>query len=184
MYGYCSNTGLFNYADGGDLYDIFDANTNITPQQLLHIAYNITMSLHHAHNFDDEDARCGFRVGKNGGSYRSPEEYNYELENEKVDVYSMGNVLYFLLTHEDPWKRYKVKHVYQLVKQGQRPKVPDTIYQSNGIYERYMIQAMEQAWTHEFRERPGALQIAKILKEGLDRMAVGQTTILDETVST
>ncbi|KAG7341247.1 protein kinase domain containing protein [Nitzschia inconspicua] len=223
MYGYCSNTGLFDYADGGDLYDIFDTYPNITPQQLLHIAYNITMSLHHAHNFDDrgratiahtdikpdqfllqdgyyrlsdfnrvrfltwnyeKDAQCGFRVGKNGGSYRSPEEYNYELENEKVDVYSMGNVLYFLLTHEDPWKRYKVKHVYQLVKQGQRPKVPDTIYQSNGIYERYMIQAMEQAWTHDFRERPGALQIAKILKEGLDRMAAGQTTILDETVST
>ncbi|KAG7358104.1 protein kinase domain containing protein [Nitzschia inconspicua] len=223
MYGYCSNTGLFDYADGGDLYDIFDTYPNITPQQLLHIAYNITMSLHHAHNFDDrgratiahtdikpdqfllqdgyyrlsdfnrvrfltwnyeKDAQCGFRVGKNGGSYRSPEEYNYELENEKVDVYSMGNVLYFLLTHEDPWKRYKVKHVYQLVKQGQRPKVPDTIYQSNGIYERYMIRAMEQAWTHDFRERPGALQIAKILKEGLDRMAAGQTTILDETMST
>jgi Protein kinase domain len=216
MYGYCANSGLFDYADGGDLYDIFDKFPDITRQDLLQIAYNITLSIHHAHNFDSQgratlahtdikpdqflyqggyyrlsdfnrvrfltwnyqqDQQCGFRVGKNGGSYRSPEEYSYQLENEKVDVYSLGNVLYFLLAQQDPWERFKVKQVYDLVKQGQRPKVPDHIYNSNGIYERYMIRAMELAWTHDFQQRPGALAIAEVLKEGLDKMAAGQTTI-------
>ena len=29
--------------------------------------------------------------------FRAPEEYAYEVENEKVDVYSMGNIFYQLI---------------------------------------------------------------------------------------
>jgi serine/threonine protein kinase len=216
MYGYCTNTGLFDFADGGDLYDIFDKRPGVTKRELLHLAYNVTRSIHDAHHFDEmgrptlahtdikpdqfllhegyyklsdfnrvrfltwnykEDLQCGYRVGKNGGNYRSPEEYNYEIQTEKVDVYSMGNVLYFLLTQEDPWEGYKNKHVYELVKRGQRPKIPIQIYNSSGVFEQYMIKAMEMAWTHSYRQRPGALEISKVLKEGLDKLAAGQTIL-------
>jgi len=212
MYGYCSNSALFDYADGGDLYGVFDKFPDLTKKDMLDIAYNISLSVHHAHNFDSKgratmahtdikpdqfiyqdgyyrlsdfnrvrflmwnqkrDLQCGFRVAKNGGEYRAPEEYAYDVETEKVDVYSLGNVLYWLLTGKEPWHDYQTRHVYQLVKMGQRPKIPDQIYNSTGVFERYMIQAIEKAWIHDFQERPGALEVANTIKEGLDILSTG-----------
>jgi len=111
---------------------------------------------------------CGFVVGKNGGEYRSPEEYEYKKETEKVDVYSLGNVLYFLLVQEEVWEDFSHNEVYDLVKAGQRPKTPDKIYKSDGVFERHMIRAMESAWIHVPEERPSAMEVANIIKEGID----------------
>ena len=112
--------------------------------------------------------QCGFLVGKNGGEYRAPEEYAYKEETEKVDVYSLGNVLYFLLVREEVWGHRHHKEIYDLVKAGQRPKIPDEIYTRDGVFERYMIRAIESAWIHEPERRPSAAQVANIIKEGIE----------------
>lgn len=112
--------------------------------------------------------QCGFMVGKNGGEYRAPEEYAYKEETEKVDVYSLGNVLYFLLVKEEVWEGFHHKEIYDLVKAGQRPKIPDEIYKSDGVFERYMIRAIESAWIHDPERRPSAAQVANIIKEGIE----------------
>ena len=116
------------------------------------------------------DLQCGFTVGKNGGIWRSPEEYHYDVENEKVDVYSLGNVLFWLLVKENPWKNVASKDVYDLVMQGKRPKIPKEILESDKIYHKYMIQAIQMAYTHKASERPTAGAIAKKLKEGIDQL--------------
>mmetsp|Transcript_60970 Transcript_60970/g.149275 ORF Transcript_60970/g.149275 Transcript_60970/m.149275 type:complete len:674 (+) Transcript_60970:227-2248(+) len=206
IYGYCSNTAIFDYADGGDLLDVFKSRPDISKSELLQIAYNVSLSVHVAHNFDDKgrptmahtdiktnqfilqdgyyklsdfnrvrflmwnqkrNLPCGFRVQKNGGEYRSPEEYAYQVENEKVDDFSLGNVLYFLLTRQEPWEDFKLRKVYHLVKMGQRPKVPDQIRNSTGIFEETMIRAMEMAWIHDRSHRPPALEVAKVIRQGL-----------------
>ena len=218
MYGYCSNTGLFDWGEGGDLTNIFDVETMIpTKERLLMIAYNMSMSVHEAHNFDDrgratlahtdvksdqfvfqdgyyrlsdfnrvrlllwneaENSTCGFRVARNGGTWRSPEEYSYEDESEKVDVYSLGNVLYFLLTKADPWEGVRSKTVYDEVMAGKRPEIPKEILESDSIYDRYMIQAINMAWTHDQYKRPGALEVAHRLMEGIrEYEAKGQATV-------
>jgi hypothetical protein len=218
IYAHCSNTAIFDFAGGGDLFDLFEDRPDVSRQELLQIAYNVSLSVHHAHNFNSEgkptmahtdikpdqfifqdgyfklsdfnrvrflmwnrerDLQCGFLVAKNGGEYRSPEEYSYEPETEKVDVFSLGNVLYYLLTRHEPWEDYKSKQVYDLVKLGQRPKIPDEIYHSPHIFERYIIKAMEMAWIHEHRERPGALEVANAIKEGLDLYASGMQTVVE-----
>ena len=224
LYASCSNTAIFDYADRGDLLSIFDASdvddvdksidTGKSPQEteefklhIMEIAYNVSMSVHHAHHFDLQgratmahtdiktdqfiyqdgyyklsdfnrvrfltwnsktNERCGFLVGKNGGEYRSPEEYFYKEETEKVDVYSLGNVLYFLLVKKEVWEGFGHKEIYDLVKAGQRPKFPDEIYNSEGIFEKYMIKAIESAWIHLPEWRPGALQVANIIKKGIE----------------
>ena len=121
-----------------------------------------------------KNEQCGFKVGKNGGEYRSPEEYLYKPETEKVDVFSLGNVLYFLLTRSEVWEDYSHEQSYSFVKAGQRPKISEEIYNSDGIFERHMIRAMEAAWIHKPNERPGALQVANIIKEGLDILSKNQ----------
>lgn len=114
MYGFCTNTGLFDWGEGGDLTTIFEEDDSIPSEEhLLGIAYNASMALHDAHNFDDQgratlahtdikpdqfllsngyyrlsdfnrvrfllwnkddNEPCGFKVAKNGGVWRSPEE--------------------------------------------------------------------------------------------------------------
>lgn len=207
MYAYCSNTGIFDWGEGGDLTTIFQRNPDISEHELLQIAYNVSMSIHDAHHFDDqgratmahtdikpdqflfqdgyyrltdfnrvrflswnkeENKECGFKVQKNGGLWRAPEEYAYKIETEKVDVYSLGNVLFFLLTGQNPWKGRPLKDVYEKVKNGERPPIPEEFQDSNEIFDRYMIQAMQMAWTQERTERPGAFEVAQKLKEGID----------------
>jgi hypothetical protein len=215
IYGHCSNTAIFDYADGGDLTRIYDEDSpEPTKLDVLRIAYNVSLSIHDAHHIDEEgrptmahtdiktdqfiyqdgyyklsdfnrvrflmwnqtfhkwnqtsDGQCGFNVAKNGGEYRSPEEYAYEKETEKVDVYSLGNVLYFLLVGIEPWKGVNLKDVYKFVIAKQRPKIPDEIYNNPGVYERCMIRAMENAWIHNKDDRPSALQVANIIKEGIN----------------
>jgi hypothetical protein len=209
MYGYCSNTGLFDWGEGGDLESIFERDPDISKEQLLTIAYNVSLSISHAHHFDHKgratmahtdikpdqflyqngyyrltdfnrvrflmwndhsNLQCGFRVQKNGGIWRSPEEYNYEIETEKVDVYSLGNVLYFMLTGEEPWEEYKPKDVYDMVKNKKRPRIPTAIRNSRHVYDVYMIKAIEMAWTHSMFDRPSALEIANTLKEGIGEL--------------
>merc|ERR1712183_339163 len=81
-------------------------------------------------NHTNDPGQCGFEVGKNGGEYRSPEEYAYEKETEKVDVYSLGNVLYFLLTEgTEAWDGIPHKDVYKFVMHGRRPRIPPRILQ-------------------------------------------------------
>jgi len=209
LYASCSNSAVFDYADGGDLLGIFEEKPEASEEYNLHlmeIAYNVSMSVHDAHHFDSEgratmahtdiktdqfifqdgyyklsdfnrvrflswnpkkEQKCKFTVGKNGGEYRAPEEYAYKEENEKVDVYSLGNVLYFLLTRQEVWKDISNKEVYDLVMKGKRPKFPNSMKESEGIFETYMIKAIEAAWIHKPEERPGALQVAKILEDGI-----------------
>ncbi len=213
MYGFCSNTGIFDWGEGGDLSTIFQRDPDIADEHLLQIAYNVSLSIHDAHHFDDQgratmahtdikpdqflyqegyyrltdfnrvrflswdsthNKKCGFNVQKNGGLWRAPEEYSYELETEKVDVYSLGNVLYFLLTGENPWNGYAAKEIYEKVKKGERPEIPKEIQDSDVIFDRYMIQAMQMAWTHDKDERPGALDVAQKLKQGLEEYKTNQ----------
>jgi len=224
LYASCSNTGIFDYANRGDLLGIFDDDDDDdaeekgkTPNEegqygpskleIMEIAYNVSMSIQDAHHFNEQglptmahtdiktdqfiyqdgyyklsdfnrvrflawnsytSEQCGFRVGKNGGEYRAPEEYAYKEETEKVDVYSLGNVLYFLLVREEVWGELHHKEIYQLVKAGQRPKIPDEIYKRDGVFERYMIRAIESAWIHEPERRPSAAQVANIIKRGIE----------------
>ncbi len=109
---------------------------------------------------------------------RCPEEYAYEDASEKVDVYSLGNTLYFLLTKTDPWEGFRSKAVFEEVMAGNRPEIPKEILESDSIYDRYMIQAIKMAWTHDQYKRPGAQEVAHRLMEGIQEYkAKGQETV-------
>lgn len=209
IFGYCSNTGIFKYGEGGDLESIYEREPNISKQDLLHIAYNVSMSVAHAHHYDEnghatiahsdikvdqflyedgyykltdfnrvrfllwneaKNKHCGFTVGKNGGQWRAPEEYAYKRETEKVDVYSLGNVLYFMLTKEIPWDDFKSKEISTKVKKGERPIIPAEILESTHPYDKYMVEAIKMCFTHDQEERPSAKEVALKLADGIKEL--------------
>ena len=94
----------------------------------------------------------------------------YERETEKVDVFSLGNVLYFLVTEGmDPWdiEDIKTKEVYKRVMDGKRAQFPDKVLESTHPYEKYVLEAIKLCWIHDPKERASAQQVADKLAEGL-----------------
>ena len=169
IYGYCGNSGLFEFADGGSLDDsIFSEDEDKwSSSETLIVAYQVASGVAAVHNHPKEgiaaiahtdittsqfvhvgsagvyklndfnrcrfirwdtkrNASCPFHVRNNPGNFRSPEEYAYEDESEKIDVYSMGNVFYSLLTGQWPFEKLpKSSKAAHLVKHGHRPEIPD-----------------------------------------------------------
>uniref|UniRef100_A0A7S2UMR9 Protein kinase domain-containing protein n=1 Tax=Attheya septentrionalis TaxID=420275 RepID=A0A7S2UMR9_9STRA len=127
IYGFCGNSGLFQFSDGGDLHDAIWSESKdkkiLTKLDRLHLASQVSIGVADMHNVDKEgqasiahtditptqfllidgfyklndfnrarfirwnrheDKPCTYRVGNNPGKFRSPEEYNYFNQTEKV----------------------------------------------------------------------------------------------------
>lgn len=53
IYGYCSNSVLSDYCDGGDLFDVHDV-VQPSKDELLQIAFDVAASVADAHHYDDK----------------------------------------------------------------------------------------------------------------------------------
>lgn len=112
---------------------------------------------------------CGFKVGANRGDFRAPEEYEYAEENEKVDVYSMGNILYQLIS----LKYYLFgddtddEAIQKLVMDGKRPSYRDDVGPNPDEIDRVFISAMDMCYTHDPKERPSAREVANFLLDSV-----------------
>lgn len=108
---------------------------------------------------------CGFYVENNPSIYRSPEEYSYEEETEKIDVYSMGNIFYTLLTDLEPWEGIEENTAQESVKKGLRPRVPNDKLGSSDFVHVALRTAMFRCWKNDPTERPRARDIANYFSE-------------------
>jgi len=211
IYGHCSNSALFDFCGGGNLFQIFESKPSSI--ELLRVAFEVTASVADAHNFDsmgrptiahtdikpdqwllgpdghyrlndfnrarflgwdqEENVTCPFRVGKNPGIWRSPEEYKYDDQSNKGDVYSLGNILYYLLTGKQSYSR-KTEDAADLVINGHHPKIKNRDLlerntDSGSAIRRAINKAMMMCFVTDPIERLEAREIAKFLKRALDK---------------
>jgi len=99
---------------------------------------------------------CDFDIDWASGRMRSPEEYALSLyQNEKIDVFSMGNVLYNILTGETPWEEYP-RWTSNLVKRmiwlGFIPWIPFRYCRSDPE----LVRIISLAYTKNSAKRPSA----------------------------
>ena len=134
----------------------------------------------------ETDRQCEFEVGNNPGKWRSPEEYRYAGETEKIDVYSAGNVLYYLLTEEKPFDDEEDKDVKREVMEGTRPKLPEmwtdpaanpTVKHPAAVG---LIRAMEWCWTHDPELRPSAREVSDYLEKELQKLEFSPSQLKDQ----
>jgi len=67
---------------------------------------------------------CPFRIPTSPGKWRSPEEYANQELTEKIDMFSLANVLHGILAGQDPWEGWSSAEVRKTVQKGTRPVAP------------------------------------------------------------
>mmetsp|Transcript_7133 Transcript_7133/g.11294 ORF Transcript_7133/g.11294 Transcript_7133/m.11294 type:complete len:112 (+) Transcript_7133:137-472(+) len=101
---------------------------------------------------------------------RSPEEYAYEVETEKIDVYSMGNIFYSILTDLDPWEDEDTEDAQKAIMKGDRPWVTSSIKDSKDAAIVAMRKMMHKCWEHKPEDRPRARYVADYLSKKLSQV--------------
>lgn len=95
--------------------------------------------------------------------YRSPEEYRGDDIDEKVDVYSMGNNLYTLMTGFWPfYEEHSYSPVIRKVKKRERPYIDDR-WKTHSNVEAKFVELMGQMWEHKPEDRPDIFAVLQVL---------------------
>ena len=118
-----------------------------------------------------KDESCGFTISNNPGNWRSPEEYRYDPETEKVDIYSAGNIMYQVLTLQEPFELegWSEKQVHKAVMNGDRPHISHSLYRdSDDPKIQALVRAIDLCWKQDPRERPTAREVVDLLQSALD----------------
>ena len=104
--------------------------------------------------------------------WRSPEEYAHEPQTEKVDVYSLGNIFYAILTGRRPFERKNVKESQKKVIAGERPIISNEIRNSTDPFDKAMLQAIFKCWIQNPEDRASAREVQKFISSELTRLGV------------
>ena len=93
-----------------------------------------------------------------------PEEYSYDNQTEKVDIYSMGNVFYSILTGLWPFEdEDDVQKVQKDITIGIRPSIEGISNDESTI-----AQIIQLCWKQSPNERPTATEIVSLLQTKIE----------------
>jgi len=117
---------------------------------------------------DGDHDYCRYTNGHGGGDWRAPEEYLDEPLNEKVDIFSLGNNFYTLLTGESPfYDTYTYDEVEKKVTDPEGKEKPfiDPRFQNSSVAEKALANVIPRMWIYEPDDRIDAFEIIKLLRE-------------------
>lgn len=204
IFGFCGNSGIFEYASDGDMEKAIlekeGQRQRLSKIRMMQLALQVSLAITDLHIVEKEppivhadispaqfvlidgvyklndfnrcrylrrnvtsSGICGFKVGNNPGRRRAPEEYKYELEDEKIDVFSMGHIFYSILTGKQPFLDYDQKKVYKKVMKGDLPLLDDELQESSDPVHVVLKTAMKMCYTYKAKERPSASEVLKYL---------------------
>ena len=95
----------------------------------------------------------------------------YKNQSEKIDVYSMGNVFYALLTESWPFDELKDKDAQTRIINGERPFIPESISKSNDPNQIALLEAMKMCWSQNPSDRATARDVLKYVTKQLSKNA-------------
>mmetsp|Transcript_37574 Transcript_37574/g.55325 ORF Transcript_37574/g.55325 Transcript_37574/m.55325 type:complete len:407 (-) Transcript_37574:188-1408(-) len=110
-------------------------------------------------------SRCAFYKGE-CNEYRSPEECGEKPLTEKIDVYSMGNVFYVILTSYQPYAyngALEKDEIKASILNGVTPTLPKRIERSKDPATLAVVEAMRKCLAFKPEDRPSAREVANSL---------------------
>jgi len=105
--------------------------------------------------------------------YRAPEEYKVEALSEKVDVFSLGNIIYSIITGSFPFegtfegREFSSKEGRKRVKNGEKPPLKKEYRESDNPIDRVFLKAMELCFVYRWQDRAQAYEVRDLLLNGL-----------------
>ncbi|CAB9518281.1 Probable serine/threonine-protein kinase [Seminavis robusta] len=117
----------------------------------------------------DEQAQqyCKYKNGRGHGDWRAPEEFKDLPLDEFIDVWSLGNNFYSLLTGVYPYFNVeKDKDIQQMVKDGEKPLI-DPRYVDSSFAERKLVDVILRCFEYDPELRADINEIRRMLKEAI-----------------
>jgi serine/threonine protein kinase len=107
--------------------------------------------------------------------------YSFEkTQHLQIDIYSLGNIFYLLLTDRWPWDAVgsasedSQRTIKKRIIQGERPAFPDAISKSSHPVDLVLQKAMAMCQKHEPNERATAAEVATLLQLTLAQVDPGR----------
>merc|ERR1712071_219567 len=95
------------------------------------------------------------------GTFRAPEENVDGPLDEKIDVYSLGNVFYSILTGKLVWVDFDHEERNERIVEGYPLEIPD-FYEENEASKKLVI-TIKACWNYEVDGRPSIFQVVEFL---------------------
>jgi len=114
---------------------------------------------------------CEFRK-PDCGPYRSPEECNNQPLTEKIDIYSFGHILYFILTGHAPYtspNKLSISQIKQSIKEGNHSTIKEQYLNSTDPATQNLVHLILKCWEHNPQDRPSAVEIQNQLSSSLNK---------------
>jgi serine/threonine protein kinase len=116
---------------------------------------------------------CPFFMGNThkGSTSRAPEEYTDDApQTDKIDVFSMGAVFYYILTGYAPFNDVSFKRAIKKITSGIQPPLPKSIQNSTDPSIVAIVDSMNKCRQFHAKDRPSSREVAKELTEAYDKI--------------
>ena len=119
---------------------------------------------------EEAEEYCRYRNNPGNGGWRAPEEYHDDPLDEKIDIYSLGNNFYALLTGLPPF--VKLLHdgtdeLKKAVKNGEIEFI-DPRFRERSFGERVLADLIPLCWKREPDERIDIFELVRQLREAVE----------------
>ena len=112
---------------------------------------------------------CSFRIPSAPGKSRSPEEYLYEALDEKLDIYSVGNILYTILTKREAWDGYNGVVAQSRIQEGAIPEtVSNAVQDLPNSAQELLVNVTKRAYSFDPKRRFSAKELVDELERILN----------------
>ena len=121
--------------------------------------------------YNEEDQEwCRYRNGPGSGNLRAPEEYVNKPLNEKIDIYSIGNAVYSLLTGLWPFYDTRDQAEFNLkIVRGDKPYIHPR-FKTRSKIEGILVELIERCWEHNPDDRATIFEVIDILTSAVDEL--------------
>ena len=116
--------------------------------------------------FDEEDGSyCKYQNGRGHGRHRSPEEYKNRRLDEKIDVWSLGNSIYEILTGLSVFYHVSSrKKIRKYIANGETAYL-DPRYRNRNYIQDQLIKVLEHCWAYNPSDRADVFEVIQLLRE-------------------
>ena len=100
------------------------------------------------------------------GVLRAPEENVDAGLTEQLDVFSLGNVLYEVLTGVSVWEGYDLAETLSNIVEGVTMPIDAIFYKT--FTSEVLAQAISLCWTYDVEERPTIFEVVRFLEQAIE----------------